>query len=187
MTNNFRHIVVLTGAGVSAESGLKTFRDNDGLWENHRVEDVCTPEAYRRNPALVHQFYNARRKQLLQGTKPNAAHHGLAKFEQRFNGDFLLVTQNVDNLHEQAGSQAVLHMHGELLKARCTHTDIVWPWQQDLGPETYCPCCNAPGQLRPHIVWFGEMPLSMSTIEQRACVPGGRLCGIGPPLWSAYG
>ncbi len=166
MSAGYRHVVVLTGAGVSAESGLKTFRDNEGLWENHRVEDVCTPEAYRRNPVLVHRFYNARRKQLLQDAEPNAAHHHLASFEQRFKGDFLLVTQNVDNLHEQAGSQTVVHMHGELLKARCTHTGKVWAWQQDLGPDTCCPCCAAPGHLRPHIVWFGEIPLSMPTIEQ---------------------
>lgn len=166
MDRKARSIVVLTGAGVSAESGIKTFRDNDGLWENHRIEDVCTPEAFDRNPALVQQFYNARRQQLLADAKPNAAHYALAEFEQRFEGRFSLITQNVDNLHEQAGSQNVLHMHGELLKARCNHCQTVAQWEQALNAETISPCCQRQGVMRPHIVWFGEMPLYMEAIEQ---------------------
>lgn len=159
-------VVVLTGAGVSAESGLRTFRDNNGLWEEHRVEDVCTPEAFANNPALVQRFYNARRSQLVNEAKPNPAHLALAEFEAAFPGQFTLVTQNVDNLHEQAGSQNVLHMHGELLKARCVSTGNVHPWQGEITADTACPCCNTSGTLRPHIVWFGEIPLYMDSIEQ---------------------
>lgn len=159
-------IVVLTGAGISAESGLKTFRDNDGLWENYRVEDVCTPEAYRANPERVHRFYNARRAQLLNQAKPNAAHLALAQFAQQYTGQFTLITQNVDNLHEQAGSQNVLHMHGELLKVRCCRTLAIYEWSQAITPETRCPCCQQAGTLRPHIVWFGEIPFCMGDISQ---------------------
>lgn len=162
---DYKKIVVLTGAGVSAESGLKTFRDNDGLWENHRVEDVATPEAYARNPVLVQKFYNARRAQLLASAKPNQAHIALGEFEKRFNGEFLLVTQNVDNLHEQGGSQNLIHMHGELLKARCPNSGEVIPCTSDLLDESVCKCCTPPHRLRPHIVWFGEMPLAMEAIE----------------------
>lgn len=164
-TTSFQSIVVLTGAGVSAESGLKTFRDNDGLWENHRVEDVCTPEAFTHNPALVQAFYNARRRQLVQEAKPNQAHIDLANFESRFQGKFTLVTQNVDNLHEQAGSKNLLHMHGELLKVRCTRTQQAYFWEDDITPDSQCPCCNQCGTLRPDIVWFGEIPMHMTTIE----------------------
>lgn len=156
------HVVVLTGAGVSAESGLRTFRDSDGLWENHRIEDVCTPEAFAANPALVHTFYNARRAQL-STAKPNPAHFALAQFAQAFGGRFTLITQNVDNLHEQAGSH-VIPMHGELLKARCVQSGQVHSWQQDMQSTTPCPCCTPPSRLRPHIVWFGEMPLFMDDI-----------------------
>jgi len=155
----YQSIVVLTGAGVSAESGLKTFRDNNGLWENHRVEDVCTPEAFAKNPTLVQRFYNARRAQLLNDAMPNPAHRALADFEQRFDGEYLLVTQNVDNLHEQAGSKNVRHMHGELLKVECTASGTVYSWQKDISTNTPCPCCQVTGNLRPHIVWFGEVPL----------------------------
>src|SRR5688572_11753045 len=161
----YASIVVLTGAGISAESGIKTFRDNNGLWENHRVEDVCTPEAFTRNPELVQQFYNARRRQLVAEAKPNPAHAALADFERNFGGDFILITQNVDDLHERAGSRNLRHMHGELLKARCSKTQIVVPWTANITADTPCPCCSKTGLLRPHIVWFGEMPLFMDEIE----------------------
>lgn len=163
--SRYQSIVVLTGAGVSAESGIKTFRDNNGLWENHRVEDVCTPEAFARNPALVQQFYNARRNQLVSEARPNPAHQALGEFERNFSGDFTLVTQNVDDLHERAGSRNLIHMHGELLKARCAKTGVVMPWTDDITTETLCPCCDQAGRLRPHIVWFGEIPLEMEKIE----------------------
>lgn len=163
--SRYTSIVVLTGAGVSAESGIKTFRDNNGLWENHRVEDVCTPEAFARNPELVQQFYNARRRQLVTEAKPNPAHRALADFERHFPGEFTLITQNVDDLHERAGSRNLLHMHGELLKARCSKTQLVVPWTSDITADTPCPCCSKAGLLRPHIVWFGEMPLFMDQIE----------------------
>lgn len=161
---NFHSIVVLTGAGVSAESGLQTFRDQGGLWENQRLEDICTPHAFTRHPERVHAFYNARRAELLTA-QPNRAHLALASFEQRFTGDFTLVTQNVDNLHEQAGSRRVLHMHGELFKARCTACQEVFSWNGPIAVDTACPYCKRSGTLRPHIVWFGEMPLFMAEIE----------------------
>jgi len=164
--SNYRSIVVLTGAGVSAESGIQTFRAADGLWEQHRIEDVATPEGFAANPALVHQFYNARREQLLSDDiQPNAAHAALAKLEQGFKGDFLLVTQNIDNLHEQAGSQNLLHMHGELLKMRCSYSEQIFEIREALTVDTKCQCCNRPGLLRPHIVWFGEMPFGLNKIS----------------------
>lgn len=162
---SYQSIVILTGAGISAESGLKTFRDDNGLWENHRVEDVCTPEAFQRNAPLVHHFYNARRRQLIQQAKPNLAHQALAEFETRYPGQLTLVTQNVDDLHEQGGSTKVLHMHGELRKARCRVSNQVLPWDFDIDTSTECPCCKQRGTLRPHIVWFGEMPLFMAQID----------------------
>lgn len=158
-------VVVLTGAGVSAESGLKTFRDNDGLWENHRVEEVATPEAFAANPDLVYRFYNLRRASLLE-TEPNAAHVALMELEHHLGRNFLLVTQNVDNLHERAGSRQLLHMHGELTKARCTRCNAVHKWQQSLDASDTCPSCYSLGSLRPHIVWFGEMPLYLEEIGQ---------------------
>ncbi len=161
----YQSIVVLTGAGVSAESGIKTFRDNNGLWENHRIEDVCTPDAFARNPALVQQFYNARRRQLVREAHPNQAHVALAEFEKAFPDNLTLVTQNVDNLHERGGSRNPIHMHGELLKARCVFSGAVFPWLEDIETNSICPCCNEPGALRPHIVWFGEIPLQMDEIE----------------------
>lgn len=157
-----QRIVVLTGAGISAESGIKTFRDHDGLWENHRLEDVATPQAFERDPALVQGFYNARRAQL-HSVQPNAAHLALAEFEKNFGGNFLLVTQNVDDLHERAGSQQLIHMHGELKKARCLHCQQVQHWLTDIDATSFCQHCQQP-QLRPHIVWFGEMPLQMDSI-----------------------
>lgn len=159
-------IVVLTGAGISAESGLRTFRDHDGLWEGERVEDVATPEAYARNPAKVHAFYNQRRVQLQQPqVMPNAAHLALAQLEAAWPGSFLLVTQNVDNLHERAGSRQVLHMHGELLCSRCTHCAQVSTCKHDLNSTSSCNQCHTRGSLRPHIVWFGEVPMHMDAIS----------------------
>lgn len=162
---SFRSIVVLTGAGISAESGLKTFRASDGLWENHRVEDVATPEAFERDPELVQRFYNQRRRQLLDpATRPNAAHQALAELERRFEGRFLLVTQNIDDLHERAGSANVLHMHGELLRSRCVVSGQVFSLSEDMTPASRCECCGQTGQLRPDIVWFGELPKEMERI-----------------------
>ncbi|MGH8529048.1 MAG: NAD-dependent deacylase [Nevskiales bacterium] len=164
MAGSTKSIVVLTGAGISAESGLRTFRDNNGLWEEHRVQDVATPEGFARNPALVDRFYNERRAQL-HTAQSNAAHRALAELEQRWSGSFLLVTQNVDDLHERAGSKKLLHMHGELLRARCLATDAVHAWHEPIDRSTPCPCCRTAGNLRPHIVWFGEMPLHLDEIS----------------------
>lgn len=167
MSTSPKSIVVLTGAGISAESGIKTFRAADGLWENHPVEEVATPEGFEANPQLVYEFYNQRRRQLLSDdVKPNSAHSFLAKFEHDFDGDFLVVTQNVDNLHERAGSKNLLHMHGELLKMRCLNSQLVFDIAEDFNFDTNCRCCRSPGNLRPHIVWFGEMPFFMNKINQ---------------------
>jgi len=147
-----KKIVVLTGAGISAESGIKTFRDADGLWEGHDVMEVASPEGFAANPELVFDFYNQRRKQLLE-VKPNKAHYNLVELEENF--DVEIVTQNVDDLHERAGSKNVLHLHGELLKVRSTvNENVVLDWKEDLILGDTCPKGN---QLRPHIVWFGEM------------------------------
>lgn len=162
-----KKIVVLTGAGISAESGIRTFRATDGLWEEHRVEDVATPEGFVRDPELVQRFYNQRRYQLQQpDIKPNAAHYALAKLEHLLGDNFLLVTQNIDNLHEKAGNRRIIHMHGELLKARCCQSGQVIEWKGDLTTDDRCHCCQFPQPLRPHIVWFGEMPLGMEVIYQ---------------------
>jgi NAD-dependent deacetylase len=159
-----RNIVVLTGAGVSAESGVATFRGPDGLWEGHRVEDVCTPEAFLRDPALVHQFYDERRAKL--GTvKHNPAHEALARLDREWPGEFLLVTQNVDDLHERAGSKRLLHMHGVLTKGWCLACDQRFPWAGPMGEGATCPSCRAEGHVRPDIVWFGEMPYEMERID----------------------
>ena len=155
-------IVLLTGAGISAESGLRTFRAADGLWENHRVQDVATPEAFRRNPSLVYRFYNERRRSLAT-VQPNAAHLALARLEREWPGEFLLVTQNVDDLHDRAGSRNLLHMHGELLKGRCLDCRSLPSWPGDMDHESRCPDCGR-ASLRPHIVWFGEVPLEMERI-----------------------
>ncbi|TPV24332.1 NAD-dependent protein deacylase [Pantoea anthophila] len=161
------HVVILTGAGISAESGIRTFRAADGLWEEHHVEDVATPEGFQRDPALVQRFYNARRQQLQQPEiQPNAAHLALAELEQVLGDNFLLVTQNIDNLHERAGNSRVLHMHGELLKVRCVTSGQVIEWSGDITPDDRCTCCQFPSALRPHVVWFGEMPLGMEQIYQ---------------------
>lgn len=163
--NQDTKIVVLTGAGISAESGLKTFRDSNGLWENHRVEDVATPEAFARDPDLVYRFYNLRRAQLAE-VKPNAAHAALATLEEYFKDNFLLVTQNVDDLHERAGSKRVLHMHGELKSAKCCKTHKSVRWLDDLTAMNFCDCCSPQNSMRPDIVWFGEMPYFMDEIYQ---------------------
>jgi len=159
-----RNIVMLTGAGVSAESGLATFRGPDGLWEGHRVEDVATPEAFRRDPALVHSFYDARRARLSE-VEPNQAHRALARLDQQWPGELLLVTQNVDDLHERAGSTRMLHMHGELSSGWCRACDERFAWAGPMGESATCPCCNVTGRVRPDIVWFGEMPYDMDRIE----------------------
>jgi NAD-dependent deacetylase len=159
-------IVVLTGAGISRESGLSTFRDADGIWAKVRVEDVATPEAFARDPERVHGFYNARRAQLgAGGVAPNPAHHALAELERRWPGSFLLVTQNIDDLHEQAGSRRLLHMHGELNRARCGRCDAATDWPCDLATTTACPACGLHGGMRPDVVWFGEIPYHMDRIN----------------------
>ena len=155
-------IVVLTGAGISAESGLPTFRGAGGLWEGHRVEEVATPGAFARDPLLVHRFYNERRARLRDpAIAPNPAHLALAELERRWPGDFLLVTQNVDDLHERAGSRRLVHLHGELMRALCRACGASVAWDVDLGVESICPRCAVSGRLRPDIVWFGEMPYRM--------------------------
>lgn len=164
MTGDFRNIVILTGAGVSAESGLKTFRGSDGLWEGHRVEDVCTPEAYARDPALVHEFYDARRARAAE-VEPNDAHRALAALEAAWDGDFLLVTQNVDALHERAGSKRLIHMHGEVAKGWCLKCGGRFGWEGAMGEGAACPECGETGRVRPDIVWFGEMPYEMERID----------------------
>jgi NAD-dependent deacetylase len=167
METTIRSIVILTGAGISRESGLATFRDADGIWAKVRIEDVATPEAFRADPVRVQGFYNARRRALLDpAVQPNAAHLALARLERDWPGDLLIVTQNIDDLHERAGSRHVLHMHGELLKARCTACGRIVPVAEDLTPDLACAGCDGIGTLRPHVVWFGEMPLSMPVIDQ---------------------
>lgn len=159
------NIVVLTGAGVSAESGLATFRGADGLWEAHRVEDVATPEAFVRDPALVHAFYDARRAKLAT-VEPNPAHQALARLEAGWPGEYLLVTQNVDDLHERAGSKRLVHMHGELTKGWCLACDARFGWTGAMGDGAECPSCGSAGLVRPDIVWFGEMPYEMQRIDE---------------------
>jgi len=157
-----RTIVVLTGAGVSAESGLQTFRAADGLWEDHRVEDVATPEAFARDPALVQRFYDMRRAAIM-AARPNPAHAALARLDAAWPGELLIVTQNIDDLHERAGARRVLHMHGEGLSAWCTACDARLRWTGTLLDDPPCPSCGARA-LRPDIVWFGEMPYRMDEI-----------------------
>lgn len=159
------NIVILTGAGVSAESGVATFRGAGGLWEGHRIEDVASPEGFARNSALVQRFYNLRRA-ALRTVQPNAAHVAIARLQREYqNGKVTLITQNVDDLHERGGSPAVLHMHGELLKIRCTRCDQVHVWNEDISPDLACMECGKTGTLRPDIVWFGEMPYYLDEIS----------------------
>ncbi len=165
-----QNIFVLTGAGISAESGLGTFRDRDGqgIWAKFDPMKLATPEAFARDPDAVLAFYDLRRRNLLNAS-PNAAHHALARLEQALaarGGHLTLVTQNIDDLHERAGSRRVIHMHGELLKARCQRCDGVRLWPEDLAPSDVCTDCGLAGGLRPHVVWFGEMPLCMDLIDR---------------------
>jgi NAD-dependent deacetylase len=166
---NHKRIVLLTGPGVSAESGMGTFRDKDGIWTRHRLEDVATPEGFARNPRLVHDFYNARRRALREAA-PNSAHRALARLEQAFvasGRELLLVTQNVDDLHEKAGSNSLVHMHGELLRVMCASCGVKGAWDDDLFTDTECWRCGADGALRPDVVWFGEEPYGMDDIYRR--------------------
>lgn len=162
--SDIRNIVILTGAGISAESGLATFRGPDGLWEGHRVEDVATPEAFARDPVLVQKFYDARRARLKE-VEPNAAHVALARLDEEWPGELLIVTQNVDDLHERAGAKRVSHMHGQLQSAWCRACDERQPWVDALLGDPSCPSCGTAGKLRPDIVWFGEMPYEMDRID----------------------
>jgi NAD-dependent deacetylase len=165
-SKKIKNIVILTGAGISAESGIQTFRASDGLWENHRIEDVATPDGFRRNPSLVYKFYNERRKKLLSPEiAPNNAHFAITHLEQNFPGTVTTITQNVDDLHERSGTKNLLHMHGELLQMRCQKTGMIFEIKTDLNSDSICSCCNQKNNLRPHIVWFNEIPLHMDKIE----------------------
>ncbi len=156
---NGQSIVILTGAGISKESGLDTFRDPDGIWAKVELEEVATPDAFARDPDRVHEFYNLRRQGLLEpGVQPNAAHRALARLEADWPGELLLVTQNIDDLHERGGSTDPLHMHGEILRARCLGCGQSSPWREPMSTESRCPACGEPGGLRVDVVWFGEVP-----------------------------
>jgi NAD-dependent deacetylase len=161
---NIRNIVILTGAGVSAESGIDTFRAKGGLWEQHKIEDVATPEGFARDPDLVFRFYDMRRT-AIQSAQPNAAHWALGALDADWRGELLIVTQNVDDLHERAGARRLIHMHGEHLKAWCTVCDTRTPWRESLIDRPPCPVCEAQA-LRPDVVWFGEMPYRMDEIDR---------------------
>ena len=164
-TPDHDRIVILTGAGISKESGLSTFRDADGIWSEVRVEDVATPQAFANNPHRVHDFYNRRRQLMRQNTvEPNAAHLALSQLERDWPGEVLVVTQNVDALHERAGTTNLIHMHGEHSKIRCQHCDAIYPWVDDLSVDVPCRDCGKLGGLRPNVVWFGETPMHMGRI-----------------------
>ena len=163
----YKNIVILTGAGISAESGIDTFRDAGGLWENHPVEQVATPEGFARDPELVHRFYNLRRA-ALKTVKPNPAHIALAQLEAAMSdkgGSLTIVTQNVDDLHERGGSKTVIHMHGILTAMLCGHCEHRWEYLEDASPDMSCPSCHVKHVCRPDIVWFGEIPYQMRRIE----------------------
>ena len=162
---DFRHIVILTGAGLSAESGLATFRDKDGIWAKYDYREVATPEGFRANPQLVHEFYNQRRRGL-KSVAPNAAHAALARLEREHEGSITVITQNIDPLHEAAGSRNLIHMHGELLKALCALCGARHAWDANLDLKTQCPGCQKKGGMRPDVVWFGEMPYAMDRIYE---------------------
>ena len=161
----FNNIVILTGAGISAESGVATFRDKDGIWSKYNLEDVATPQGFRRNPALVHEFYNGRRRGH-SSVKPNAAHIALAELERLHAGNVTVVTQNIDALHEAAGSKNLIHMHGELLVAWCALCDARHAWPNDLSLDVACPSCGKATGMRPDVVWFGEIPYHMQRIAE---------------------
>jgi len=168
-------LLVLSGAGLSAESGVATFRGTGGLWEGHRIEEVASPEAFERQPELVHRFYNLRRA-ALKRVRPNAAHEALVRLEREWSGPFLHVTQNVDDLNERAGARRLLHLHGQLLEIRCVACGGVGPWECDLEIQTTCPNCRRTGVLRPNIVWFGETPLHLDAIFEALTEVGIFLC-----------
>ncbi len=161
----FGHIVVLTGAGLSAESGVPTFRDRGGIWSKYDWRKVATPQGFAENPDLVHEFYNKRRRSHA-GIRPNAAHLALARLEREHKGRVMIVTQNIDALHEAAGSRNLIHMHGEILKALCNRCKVRRPWTRDLSTETRCEACGEAGGMRPDVVWFGEMPYHMDVIYE---------------------
>lgn len=166
LTSKTSRIVILTGAGISKESGLDTFRDPGGIWDRVRIEDVATPDAFARDPDRVHGFYNTRRRNLLAGkVRPNPAHDALARLETAWAGEVLLVTQNIDDLHERAGSRLLIHMHGEILKALCTFCRGDSPWRHDMDTASPCPHCGHKGGLRVNVVWFGEVPYEMERIQ----------------------
>ncbi|WEX07833.1 Sir2 family NAD+-dependent deacetylase [Chelativorans sp. AA-79] len=158
-------VIILTGAGISAESGVDTFRDKNGIWSRYDLREVATPEGFTANPALVHAFYNDRRSQLPR-VEPNAAHFALAELECLHRGSVLVVTQNIDDLHERAGSKNLIHMHGELAKALCARCGARHEWRGPLSTDLSCPGCGIPGALRPDVVWFGEMPYHMDRIYE---------------------
>lgn len=158
-------IVVLTGAGISKESGLDTFRDADGIWAKVSIEDVATPEAFRRDPGMVQAFYNARRRALAEAAvQPNPAHLALARLEREWPGEVLVVTQNIDDLHERGGQRSLIHMHGELLKVHCEACGVIAERRDDVATGERCAACDQGGTVRPHVVWFGEIPLEMERI-----------------------
>jgi NAD-dependent deacetylase len=160
----YENIVILTGAGLSAESGVPTFRDKNGVWAKYDYRDVATPDGFRRNPDLVHDFYNRRRADHAK-VAPNAAHKALARLEREHRGSVWVITQNVDALHEAAGTESLIHMHGELLKAWCFACDRRHAWPGPLSRQSLCPACARVGTLRPDVVWFGEMPYEMERIS----------------------
>ena len=169
-------LTVLTGAGISAESGISTFRDSGGLWDQYEIEDVATPEAYAANPSLVQDFYNMRRAHL--GTvQPNAGHQALVRLEELLGDRFTLITQNVDDLHDRAGSRRLLHMHGELYKARCVDCGVAVEWRTDISLDDRCESCS--GSMRPHIVWFGELPFYLEREIPEACASSAVFFSIG--------
>lgn len=167
MFESYNNIVILTGSGISAESGIETFRASDGLWARHHIDDIATMDGYRRNPQLVYGFYNQRFNQLsLPRIQPNDAHFALAELQQNFSGNVTIVTQNIDNLHERSGSSDIIHMHGELTKMRCEETERLFDYQP-LCMNLKCACCRKTGTLRPHVVWFNEMPLHLEDIYKK--------------------
>ena len=161
----YQNIVILTGAGLSAESGIKTFRDKDGIWAQVDYRDVATPEGFARNPQLVQDFYNERRRGL-NSIKPNAGHYALARLQREHSGGVTIVTQNIDNLHETAGSQSIIHMHGQITRALCNDCGNAVQWAGDLTLDTRCRQCGLTGAMRPDVVWFGEMPYHMAQIDK---------------------
>ncbi|MFN3955097.1 MAG: NAD-dependent deacylase [Pararhodobacter sp.] len=179
-------IVILTGAGISAESGLGTFRDKDGLWTRYDLEEVATPQGFRHNPALVHAFYNARRANCA-AAHPNPAHAALARLEATLPGEVLVITQNVDDLHQRAGSQAVIQMHGALMRATCHNCRHTWPAPAQMRPDDPCPACKV-AETRPDVVWFGEIPYELERIA--AALEGATLfaaIGTSGQVWPAAG